>query len=407
MQQDETVETIQDVPKTPPSSTEFKQPMTTGARVFARLNKVLDSVEKPNFDLIHDEDLTFNTSTATAVGGGTNMTVLGEMSMLEDISRVGGAAEENNNDGKVDETLLQDGDFSFQVEKRDESIRTRANEKVEISFSKPKLVSGIKRARDKDEMSFVKRCKVATAESGCTATPATVKPLDTIQLTPPTSKRKKPVAVLTEIKKTVRKTATKKSPSKLHLASSHKIKMKLLSRSARKSVNKGRLHMTASKLRRQPRFTQSIKKPDFGLGAAEFKTEEEEGDVKLLSRSARKSVNKGKLHMTASKLRRQPRITQSIKKPDFGLAAAESKTEEDEEDVSPKTARRVQKSVTKSLSLSLRVSSTSSVDVEEFWRQLREDESFKNLKRKRFDGIIANLHNRNRCFVSNNVIHRI
>ena len=58
----------------------IKEPKTTGTRVYERLEKVLEAVEKPNFaSIIYDEDLTFNTSSATAVGGGMNMTVLGKV----------------------------------------------------------------------------------------------------------------------------------------------------------------------------------------------------------------------------------------------------------------------------------------------------------------------------------------
>jgi len=332
-------------PCTPPSSTEAKCPMTTGARVVLRLNKVLDSVEKPNFD-INDEDLTFNTSTATAAGGGMNMTLLGEMSRLEDISRVVGVVGQDHDVTDGDVTLLGGGDFSFQVDEPLEVVKRQE------SFR------GVKRAMD-NTAAISKRRKVVPAYDGSVpayggsvTTPGNF-PTGSFAATPPTSKRKKPIAVLTEMKKTIRKTASKKSPGRLELASTQKVKLRLLSRSG-------------SRL-----FTEDIPP------------------------------------MTSTKPSRKPRAFQSIKKPNFGCEDSKIENEDDDDDVSPKTARRVKKSVTKTLSTSLRVSSTSSIDVEAFWRQLSDDDAFKNLSRKRFDGIIANLHNKNRCFVSNNVIHRI
>jgi len=334
-----TIDKITECPQTPPSSNEQKIPMTTGARVYARLNKVLDSVERPNFaSVLYDEDLTMNESTATAAGGGMNMTLLGEVTRLEDfpgvedMSRVGAGLDNDGPDGVGNDTFLKDGDLSFQVEGRQVGNR------------------GTKRAMDDDETGSVKRQKVAEAAPGL-LTP-TGNRSATIDETPPTSKRKKSIAVLEGIHRTGRKTATKKSPRKLMLASTPGVKRSLLSRSASQS-----------------------------LASASW---------------------------TVPKMTRGERVElQSIEKPNFCLGGEMKKKVDVEEEVSPKTARRVVKSVTKSLSLSLRVSSTSSIDVEEFWRQLRASPEFSNLNRKRFDGIIANLHNRNRCFVSKNVIHRI
>jgi len=355
---------LPEVPSTPPSSGKIKEPRTTGTRVYERLEKVLDAVEKPNFaSVLYDDDLTFNTSTGTAAGGGMNMTVLGEATMLEDISKVSSQnskvvnipeeivnttkledisrvvsirGEEKTNDLDNSSTVFNRSEISFQVDSQEQSVR------------------GIKRQIDNIEPGTVKRQKVAGADSDVRTTPGNLNVTDPIVKTPPTSKRKKPIAVLTEMKRTFRKTAKKRSPRKLSLASTPGLKLCLLAPSPNKSSNGKDVPWTVSKRRRGSRLSGQCA---------------------------------------------------SVTKPDFGID--EIKVEEEEDDVSPKTARRVQKSVTKNLSLSLRVSSTSSIDVEEFWRELKADEAFSNLKRKRFDGIIANLHNRNRCFVSNNVIHRI
>jgi len=358
---------LPEVPSTPPSSGKIKEPRTTGTRVYERLEKVLDAVEKPNFaSVLYDDDLTFNTSTGTAAGGGMNMTVLGEATMLEDISKVSSENSKlvNITEEIVNTTKLED--ISRVVCIRDEAKTNNLDNsstllnRSEISFqvdSQYQSVRGIKRQIDDIQPGTVKRQKVAGTDGDLTTTPGNVNATDSIAETPPTSKRKKPIAVLTEMKRTFRKTATKRSPRKLSLASTPGLKLCLLAPSPDKSSNDKEVPWTVSKRQREPRksgLRASISKPDFGKD--ELKVEEEG---------------------------------------------------EEDDDVSPKTARRVQKSVTKNLSLSLRVSSTSSIDVEEFWRELKTDEAFSNLKRKRFDGIIANLHNRNRCFVSNNVIHRI
>jgi len=354
---------LPEVPSTPPSSGKVKEPRTTGTRVYERLEKVLDAVEKPNFaSVLYDDDLTFNTSTGTAAGGGMNMTVLGEATMLEDISKVSSQNSKlvNITEEIVNTTKLED--ISRVVSIRDEEKTNNLDNsstvfnRSEISFhvGSQQSVRGIKRQIDDIEPGTVKRQKVVGAESDLITTPGNLNAADPIVVTPPTSKRKKPIAVLTEMKRTFRKTATKRSPRKLSLASTPGLKLCLLAPSPNKQSNDKDVPWTVSKRQRERRLS--------GQHA-------------------------------------------SVSKPDFGID--EVKVEEEEDDVSPKTARRVQKSVTKNLSLSLRVSSTSSVDVEEFWRELKADEAFSNLKRKRFDGIIANLHNRNRCFVSNNVIHRI
>lgn len=329
--------------------------------MYERLEKVLEAVEKPNFaSVIYDEDLTFNTSSATAVGGGMNMTVLGETTKIEDITVLGetwklediskDTANASNlenisnvvgvQNGKAenDQTSLQNCEISFHLEPQQMSTR------------------GVKRALVSVDPSSVKRQKVAEGGCGVMTPPGSLKGADSIIETPPTSKRKKPIAVLTEMKRTSRKTATKKSPRMLSLASTPAVKLSLLADSPNSSFSDRKVLCRVIKYPRQPQLAES-----FG----------------------------------------------SYIQPDVEKAELKSEKQEDEDDVSPKTARRVQKSVTKNLSLSLRVSSTSSIDVEEFWRELKADVAFSNLKRKRFDGIIANLENRNRCFVSNNVIHRI
>jgi len=320
-------------------------------------------VEKPNFaSVLYDDDLTFNTSTGTAAGGGMNMTVLGEATMLEDISKVSSQnsklvniTEEIVNTSKLEDISRVDNILDEEKTNNLDNSSTVFN-RSEISFqvdSQQQSVRGIKRQIDDIEPGTVKRQKVAGADSDLRTTPGNLNATDSIVVTPPTSKRKKPIAVLTEMKRTFRKTAKKRSPRKLSLASTPGLKLSLAPSPNKSSIDKDAL-WTVSKRQRGPRLSGQ-------------------------------------------------RV--SVSKPDFGID--EVKVEEEEDDVSPKTARRVQKSVTKNLSLSLRVSSTSSIDVEEFWRELKSDEAFSNLKRKRFDGIIANLHNRNRCFVSNNVIHRI
>jgi len=358
---------LSEVPSTPPSSGKIKEPRTTGTRVCERLEKVLDAVEKPNFaSVFYDEDLTFNTSTGTAAGGGMNMTVLGEATMLEDTSKMScensklvNISDEIVNTAKLDDisrvACIGDGEKANNLH-NSSFVFNRS----EISFQvDPQQLSvrGMKRPIDDIEPGSVKRQKVAGTEGELRTTPGNVKATDSIAETPPTSKRKKPIAVLTEMKRTFRKTGKKRKPRQLSLASTPGLKMSLLAPSPNKSVSDKKVPWTVSKRQRESQLSgprASISKPDFG---------KDEMNIK-----------------------------------DVG---------EEEDDVSPKTARRVQKSVTKNLSLSLRVSSTSSIDVEEFWRELKADEAFSNLKRKRFDGIIANLHNRNRCFVSNNVIHRI